>query len=568
MLRALRVSDLAIIDEVELVLEPGFNVLTGETGAGKSILLEALELALGQRADTELVRSGADEAVVEALFAEVPKAVNEALVAAGLRPSETGGELVVRRVLSAAGRSRAYVNGALAPATLVREIAPYLVRIYGQGEDETLRRVEGHLDLIDAIGGLGTSVAEMRRRYARLAAAREALEQRRQANAHVAERLDLLRYQLDELTKANLAPGEDDLLTVERTRLSSADRLGQLAGLAELAIYSEEGAIVERLGRALTHLREAERLDKALESVRTLLESALAELEDSGRALGRYLHDLAPDPARLANVDDRLNEIARLKRKYGGTLDDVLRKRDEVANELAGLGDGDAALAPLQAEMDAAEKDAIEWAKRLAVERRRVAKQLERSLTVELHGLAMDGAKFEVRFAEAEARPLGPNGRDDIEFFLCANRGEEMRPLARVASGGERARIMLALKALGAADEYEATLVFDEVDNGVGGSVAEVVAKKLQQLGRKRQVLSVTHLPIIAAYGDHHLAVAKRVVDGRTVSRARALANTERVAELARMLAGAKITPEAREHAEQLLRQGGTKRGRAEGRAT
>ncbi|HWP65470.1 MAG TPA: DNA repair protein RecN [Candidatus Limnocylindria bacterium] len=568
MLRALRVSDLAIIDEVELVLEPGFNVLTGETGAGKSILLEALELALGQRADTELVRSGAEEAVVEALFTEVPKAVNEALVAAGLRPSETGGELVVRRVLSTAGRSRAYVNGALAPATLVREIAPYLVRIYGQGEDEALRRVESHLALIDASGGLGTSVTEMQRRYARLVAAREALEQRRQANAHLAERLDLLRYQLDELTKANLAPGEDELLAVERTRLASADRLGQLASAAEQAIYSEEGAIVERLGRALTNAREAERLDKALEPIRMLLESALAELEDAGRALGRYLHDLAPDPAKLAAVEDRLSELGRLKRKYGGSLDEVLRKRDEVANELAALGDGDGMLAPLQAEVDAAEKDALDWAKRLAVERRRVAKQLERALTMELRTLAMDGARFEVRFADADATPLGPSGRDDVEFFLSANQGEELRSLARVASGGERARIMLALKALGAADEHDATLVFDEVDTGIGGAVAEVVARKLQQLGRKRQVLSVTHLPVIAAYGDHHLAVTKRVVDGRTVSRARALAATERVAELARMLAGARITPEAREHAEQLLRQGGSKRGRAEARTT
>jgi DNA repair protein RecN (Recombination protein N) len=568
MLRALRVSDLAIIDEVELVLEPGFNVLTGETGAGKSILLEALELALGQRADTEMVRSGAEEAVVEALFTDVPKVVNEALVAAGLRPSETGGELVVRRVLAAAGRSRAYVNGALAPATLVREIAPFLVRIYGQGEDEALRRVESHGDLIDAIGGLGTTVTEMRRRHARLVAARAALEQRRTAQAHVTERLDLLRYQMDELTKANLAAGEDEMLVTERTRLASADRLAQLAGGAEQAIYSEDGAVVERLGRALTHLREAERIDKALEPPRALLESALAELEDAGRSLGRYLHDLAPDPAKLANIDDRLAELGRLKRKYGGTLDDVLRKRDEVANELLGLGLGDEALTPLQAEVDAAEKDALEWSKRLAVERRRVAKQLERSLTMELHGLSMDGARFEVRFADAEDRPLGPTGRDEVEFFLCVNRGEELRPLARVASGGERSRIMLALKALAAADEHDVTLVFDEVDSGVGGAVAEVVAKKLQQLGRKRQVLSVTHLPIIAAYADQHLAVAKRVVDDRTVSSARALANTERVAELARMLAGTKITPEAREHAEQLLRQGGAKRNRPEGRAT
>jgi DNA repair protein RecN (Recombination protein N) len=567
MLRALRVSDLAIIDEVELLLEPGFNVLTGETGSGKSILLEALELALGERADSEMVRSGAEEAVVEALFTDVPRPVLEILTAAGLRPGEQR-ELVVRRVLSAGGRSRAYVNNAMVPATLVREIAPLLVRIYGQGEDQVLERVESHVDLVDAIGGLGTAVAEMRRRYARLVAARDALEQRRAAEAHLTEKLELLRFQHDELAKANLAPGEDEVLGAERMKLASADRLTQLAGAAEQAIYSEDGAVVERLGRALAHLRDAEKLDPALGAARGLLESALAELEDAGRSLGRYLHDLAPDPAKLASIEDRLAELQRLKRKYGGSLDDVLRRRDEVANELATLESGDQALAPLQAEVEAAERDALEWAKRLAVERRQVARQLERSLTGELHALAMDGARFQVRFGDADARPLGPNGRDDVEFYLSANRGEELRPLAKVVSGGERSRIMLAVKALAATDEADATLVFDEVDSGVGGAVAEVVAKKLQQLGRRRQVLSVTHLPIIAAHADHHLAVAKRVVDERTVSQARALANTERVAELARMLAGAKVTPEAREHAEQLLRQGGTKRSRPEARAT
>jgi DNA repair protein RecN (Recombination protein N) len=567
MLRALRVSDLAIIDEVELLLEPGFNVLTGETGSGKSILLEALELALGERADSEMVRSGAEEAVVEALFTDVPRPVLEILTAAGLRPGEQR-ELVVRRVLSAGGRSRAYVNNAMVPATLVREIAPLLVRIYGQGEDQMLERVESHVDLVDAIGGLGTAVAEMRRRYARLVAARDALEQRRAAEAHLTEKLELLRFQHEELGKANLAPGEDDVLGAERTRLASADRLAQLAGAAEQAIYSEDGAVVERLGRALGHLRDAEKLDPALGGARGLLESALAELEDAGRSLGRYLHDLAPDPAKLASIDDRLAELHRLKRKYGGSLDDVLRRRDEVANELASLEQGDQALVPLQAEVDAAERDALEWAKRLAVERRQVARQLERALTGELHALAMEGARFQVRFADAESRPVGPNGRDDVEFYLSANRGEELRPLAKVVSGGERSRIMLAVKALAATDEVDATLIFDEVDSGIGGAVAEVVAKKLQQLGRRRQVLSVTHLPIIAAHADHHLAVAKRVIDERTVSQARALANTERVAELARMLAGAKITPEAREHAEQLLKQGGTKRSRPEVRAT
>jgi DNA repair protein RecN (Recombination protein N) len=264
----------------------------------------------------------------------------------------------------------------------------------------------------------------------------------------------------------------------------------------------------------------------------------------------------------LGEIENRLAEISRLKRKYGGTIADLITRRDGLQRDLQAAEAGDEALGAIVAEVEAGEKDAIAWAKRLAVERRRVAHSLERSVATELHALALDGARLQVRFVEAEDRPLSATGWDDIEFFLAANPGEELRPLARVASGGELSRIMLALKTLTAAEERSATLIFDEVDAGVGGAVAEVIGRKLRQLGARRQVLSVTHLPVIAAFADHHIGVTKHQQNGRTVSAVRPLSSTERVAELARMLGG-QLTREAREHAEQLLRMTTTKGARA-----
>src|SRR5438093_654172 len=438
MLRTVRVRDLALIEELELALEPGLNVITGETGAGKSILLQALDVALGGRPDADLVRTGAEEAAVEVLFANVPAEV---------------------------------------------------------------------------------------------------------------------RAQAEELVRAALVPGEEEALGAERARLVHAERLAVLATGAEEGLYSGEGAVIEVLGRALVALREAAGLDASLEPVRALLESSLAELEEAGQSLGRYARELTPDASRLEAVEERLAQLARLKRKFAGTVEDLIRRRDELMAEVDSVAGGGEAMVELEAAAEAARRAAAEWAGRLSVERRREARELSRALVAELEALALTGARFEARFAESEGRALGPEGWDEIEFFLSTNPGEEPRSLARVASGGELSRIMLALKTLAAADERGATLIFDEVDAGIGGAVAEVVGRKLRRLGRSRQVLCITHLPLIAAFAEHHVVVTKRVEKERTVSTARPLAPTERVAELARMLGGERLTHEVREHAEQLLRR-------------
>lgn len=563
MLRALRVADLAVIDELEIVFQDGFNVLTGETGAGKSILLQALDLALGGRTDADLVRGGASEAVVEALFCAVSEAARDVLRRAGLEPDD---ELVLRRVLGAAGgRARGYVNGQLAPLPVLRDLAPHLVLVYGQDEHQALRRQESHRELLDAAGGLGGAVEEMRRRHARLAAARQALADRERQQQEAAEREAVRRQQLEDLERAALVPGEEEALRTERQRLLHAEKLGLLVGAAEQGLYSADGAAVEAVGRALAALREAERLDPALAGCREALETLQAELEEVSGGLGRYLRGLTPDPARLAWIEDRLALLARLVRRHDAeTADALIGVRDALAAELAGHADAQEALAGLRREAEDAEEGATAWAKRLSVERRRVASDLERSLLGELRQLALSGARFAVRFEGAPGeRSLGPTGWDAVEFWMSTNPGEDLRPLARVASGGELSRIMLALKVLSAGGDDGATLIFDEVDAGVGGAVAEAIGRKLRQLGRRRQVLCVTHLPVIAAFADHHVLVTKQVIGDRTCSTARALGAADRVAELARMLGGTRVTPEARRHAAELLETATVARNRS-----
>ena len=559
MLQTLRVADLAIIDEIELSLAPGLNVITGETGAGKSILLAALDIVLGGRPDADLVRSGADEAVVEALFTDLSGPVREVLASSGLPVASGAGELLIRRVIGAGGRTRAYVNGALSSLTVLRDLATLLLHVYGQHEHQALRRVESHRELLDGVGGLGSALEEMRQRHAAFTRARDARDALRARQQAATERRELLEFQLGELEAANLLPGEEEKLVSERLRLMNAEKLRSIVVGAEGGLYSGETAATDVLGRALSALREAERVDPILSNARGLVEAALAEIEEAGALLGRYSRALAVDPERLDLVESRLADIVRLKRKYGGSVEAIIRRRDELRADLTDIEGNAEHLAAAEAAAGESEARAVEWAKRLSVERRRVASQLERSVGGELRGLALEGARFAVRFANGDDRPLGPAGWDDLEFFLSANRGEDMRPLARVASGGELSRIMLALKCLGSSDERGATFIFDEVDAGIGGAVAEVVARKLRQLGQKRQVLCVTHLPVIAAFADHHVAVAKKVERGRTVSSARGLNSNERVAELARMLGGARLTPEARGHAEELLRTAGAR---------
>ena len=556
LLRTLRVKEFAIVDDVEIEFEPGLNVITGETGAGKTLVLQALEFALGGRADAEAVRAGASEAMIEAVFYAPAPEVQKVLEDGGFVP---GPEMIIRRLVSASGRTRSYVNGSLASVGVLSSLAPFVLRVYGQHEHEALRRVETHGELLDGVATLGLTVAEMERRYAAQVAARRALAEIEERLKAAGMRSELLRFQSEELKRAAVTKGEMAVLAAERARHMGAARLLVLAGGVEAALYSGEGAAVEVVGKAIGQLRDMETIDADVRETRAVLEAALAQLEEAGLWIGRYASKIESDPERLAVIEARLAEISRLARKYDVPADTLAELPLRMSAELADIELGDAAMAEAGQRCAVAEREAAQWAGKLSVERRRAKKEIERRMDAELQTLGMVGAHFTVRFVDhdAEARVVGPRGWDDVEFLLAPNAGEPDRPLARVASGGELSRIILALKTLGAAGTPGATLIFDEVDAGIGGAVAEVVGRKLKVLAAAGQVICVTHLPQIAAFADHHYGVYKETMGGRTVAVVRRLASEGQVAEIARMLGGASIRREAREHAQQMLREAG-----------
>jgi DNA repair protein RecN (Recombination protein N) len=427
--------------------------------------------------------------------------------------------------------------------------------VYGQHEHEALRRVETHGELLDGVAGLGSTVVEMGRRYAALVAARRALGEVEEKCEAAGARSELLRFQSEELKRAAVAKGEMAVLAAERSRHAGAARLLGLARGVETALYSAEGAAVEVVGRAIAQLRDMEGIDAEVRETRAILESALAQIEEAGLWIGRYAGRIENDPERLAAIEARIAEISRLARKYDVPADTLADLCLRVDAELADMDLNDAALAQERQRFTVAEREAAQWAGKLSVERRRAKKEIERRMDAELQTLGMAGAHFTVQFADqdAERRVVGQRGWDDIEFFLAPNAGEPARPLTRVASGGELSRIILGLKTLGAVGTPGATFMFDEVDAGIGGTVAEVVGRKLKALARVGQVICVTHLPQIAAFADHHYGVYKKTTDGRTVAIVRSLASEDKVAELARMLGGASIRRETREHAQQML---------------
>jgi DNA repair protein RecN (Recombination protein N) len=564
-LSCLRIKNLAIIDELEIVLGPGLNVITGETGAGKSILVDALQLVLGAKARPELVRTGAASAEVEALF-DLPEGgpARRELEEAGLLEVDGPAELVVRRVVRAGGRSRAYLNGRLAAAAQLVEVVGPLVDISSQHEHHTLVDPATHLAYLDAFGRLEGERTDVAERVAALEEADGALREAEEALARRTEREDLLRYQLQEIDAFGPEEGEEDSLREERERLRHAERLGVGSAEAEDALYSADASLTEALGQVAHRVRELAGLDGSLGPVAELLEGAVAQVEDAARELGAYARDVRLDPERLQEVEERLHGLKRLLRKYGGSVEDVLAHRDEAAKELAGLDEAEGRLEALGAAREALLGEAAVAARALSQARRKVADGLAGEIGEELATLGMGGARIRV-----EVEPLPPRGEglavdgarlsraglDRVELLIAPNKGEEVRPLRQIASGGELSRALLAIKrvlsGIGGASLY----VFDEVDTGVGGGVAETIGRKLADVAAHHQVVCITHLAQIAAYGARHYHVRKEVVDERTRSRIVHLRDEARLEELARMVGGLRITEHTRRAARDLLQE-------------
>jgi len=558
MLRFLRIQHLAVIDSVEVEFDPGLNVLTGETGAGKSILVEAVGLLLGGRASGDLVRTGEDSASIEALF-------------------ENGGEeLLIRREITVQGRSRAFINGALATAGALKDLSGRLIELHGQHEHQTLLDPSTHLTVLDAFGALESLAQPTAAAFDAFRTQEEELAGVRAAAKDRDARLELLTFQLGELDRAAVKPAEDDELSALRQVLASAERVERLCVESYASLYERDDAILAGLGAVWRRVAELADLDPQFRPYLEAREGIKGQLEDLAQFLRRYGENIEASPARLHAIEDRLALLERLKRKYGPTLADVISRHETLKRDRDALQGGDARIAQLQASVDSARAHFLAAASALSAARRRAAATLARQLETMLADLAMEQTRFEVRFGAAlPEADWSPRGIDAAEFFVSPNLGEDLRPLARIVSGGELSRIMLAVKTLTATSRHgfndaaerppsaEAPgLVFDEVDAGIGGRVADVVGRKLRVLGSAFQVLCITHLPQIAAYADTHFQIEKRVDRGRTLTSVRRLDAAQRVDEVARMLGGEAISDGLRRTAREML---GERSGRAKG---
>lgn len=567
MLTELRVRNLAIAEDVVFAPGPGLNIISGETGAGKSVLVGAIELLFGGRGGPDLIRTGADQARVDGLFHIGDEGI---LRARGLDLRLPDGALLLTRELSRGGRPRVLVNDELATVTRLKAIGEALADLHGQHEHQALLHPETHVDYLDRFGvaaaAAGAAVIpayrEARERYLELARRRRELAAR-QGNAE--ERRARLTHAVAEIEAAGLKAGEEAALQAERGILVHAEKLLSAVGQASDDLSEGDASIEVRVGHAARMLVQAAALDPALEPVARALEEALVGLQEAGRELARYRERLSFEPDRAEWIETRLSLIERLRRRYGGSEAEIVERGAALRAELEGMADEAAELAALDRTVEEAGRAALEAGRALSTWRDTAARRLEKGVRLELGALGMARAGLQVRMEiqeEAGGIPegdrqvaLAEKGIDRVEFFLEANPGEEPRPLARVASGGELSRVMLALKAVLRAADPLPILVFDEVDAGIGGRVAAEVGERLKEIARGRQVFVITHLPMIACHGDRHFRVVKSVRKGRTVLAVEEVTGRDREEELARMLAGAEVGPEAIRAARALLEE-------------
>jgi DNA repair protein RecN (Recombination protein N) len=549
-LAELTIRNFAIIDELSVSFGPGLTVITGETGAGKSILVNAVNLLLGSRGSADLIRGGSQEARVTALF---------------LRGDEDE-EFLVQRTLSMSGRNRVHVNGELTTLSALADVCRGLVSVSGQHEHQLFLDSEVQLHIIDRYGGLEEMRLTYGATFARLRDTGAALERLRRQLRERRERAELSRFQMEEIARAKVEPDEELRFAAEREILRHAERLHQGAASAYDLLYGESGAAVERLGQCEKILADLSRLDRSLQRPLSTLEDLRLRLEDVALGLREYCQSMEADPARLQWVEERLDLLQRLMRKYGGSTRAVIAEEERLRRELEAVEDGEAEVVATERELEDIRRQAVSEARELSTHRRDTAKRLARALEDRLAALDMPHSRFTVPFDTEQQGTQGcavqvgeylldDNGMDRVTFLFSANPGEEPRPMAKIASGGELSRIVLALKELQAKERAEETLIFDEVDAGIGGRTADMVGQRLKALARRHQVLCITHLPQIACYGEHHFAVRKATRHGRTTTALDGLSGEDRLEEIARMLGGVNVSTKTRAHAREMLEQ-------------
>lgn len=557
MLRVLRIENLAIVASAEIEFGPGLNLLTGETGAGKSIVVDALGLVCGERADGDLVRTGEEKGTIEAIF-DVPRGFD--FTALGLGIEEADGEVAIRREILASGRSRAMINGVTVSLAGLKSVGQVLVQIHGQHQHHALLNADFHLSFLDLYAGLQTKAERVRSVFAEAQAADAACRDFREKARQFGRERETLRFQVDEIRKAGLRPGEEDELREERSRLRNSERLGELTSEATALLDGSEedteNSILSRVRSLGKRLDEIARLDpSAVRDAVSRHADVLSQLNDWSAELSDYASSLDAQPGRIDEVESRLANLERLKKKYGASVDEVLIFVSDSEARLAAIEDPDAEEKRLAAASAVAWSTYTGLAAALSKERRSVATRLQKAVARELGDLAMAQCRFEVRFqpvALSASVDWKAEGLETGEFYLSANPGEELKPLKSVASGGELSRALLALQSLLNAQPSGA-VVFDEVDAGIGGAVAEAVGRRLARVAKERQVLCVTHLAQVSAFADRHYVVEKRVVRGRTITEVREVSGRDRVREVARMLAGEVVTGSAERNAEELI---------------
>ena len=539
MIRFLSIRDLAVIDHLELELDAGLNVLTGETGAGKSIVVGALALLRGGRASSDLVRTGADKAVVEA-STETPD----------------GRERMLRREVSAHGRSRAFIDDHLVSTSSLRALGAELLDLHGQHEHQALLDPASHLDLLDRYADLGTVRDDVHARFTTWRQASRDLIRIRKKTANREERADMVTFQLREIDDADPSEGEDDALAAQQQILANADRLHQLAVESYAELYEGDGAALGALDRVWKRVGELATLDPAFTAHLDAQDAIVLQLEELAYALRPYASGVDTSPERLQAVEDRLARLERLKRRYGPTLREVISRRERLRVEATHLEGNTEREEDLRTQVVAARDAYLDVATTLSTQRRSHAAMLARTLERSLADLAMERTRFAVVFDEppSDEERWTDRGVDHAEFYFSANPGEDLKPLARVASGGELSRVMLALRTTVTSPEMSGkTLVFDEVDAGIGGIAAERIGAKLRALADRYQVLCVTHLPQIAAYGTSHHRVTKSVRNGRTATGVERLDDDARASEIARMMTGTRVSSNTMQSARELL---------------
>jgi DNA repair protein RecN (Recombination protein N) len=553
----LRVENYAVIDSLAVEFAPGLNLLTGETGAGKSILIGALSLLLGDKASTDMIRHGADKAVVSGVFDVEEAALKKILEANGV--DSEGGQIIVKREIAAGGKGRVFVNNQPATVALLRQLAPALASIHAQNENILAFDASARLSLLDAYAG--NDLHDLAANHTDWAGVRDRIAEFERDEQDRLRMADLWSFQKKEIESAHLHLGEDQKLETEKRVLANAEKLYGAAQAAHELLYEADASVLANLSAARKHLEELARFDPKFQEALVALDGAKAAIEDVSSTARDYAEGIDASPERLAEVEDRLALLDRLKRKYGSTVDEVIAYGDSVARKLNELENREDVLRELKKQLEAAASSYLATAQAISRKRYAVAKDLQKLVEAEINQLAMK-AQFKIEVSGSdEPQNWTASGFDGVEYLISPNPGEPLRPVEQIASGGELSRVMLALKATietgkktKVAGPAQRTLVFDEIDTGIGGRAAEAVGKKLKALARANQVLCITHLPQIASFADHHYLIEKREVSGRAKTFVRPLDAGQRTEEIARMLSGAKLTETSRQHAEQLLK--------------